>query len=208
MTDEASATLAGIIPKEAPTGFDNLTNGFSPQGPAYDTIDEDNVSPGASFNDNRFIFEEVETKEDGLGPTYNAQSCRECHQNVVTGGAKSPEKPFYRAIDYSPYSNDLLVAFAEEAITKEGLGTDDDPDVLTMSFSANDHVGHRFGPDSQEVMDMALRVDRQIGTLLDFVDEHVGLKNTIVVFTADHGVAPVPEYRTSLKLPGRRMPWR
>ena len=72
---------------EAPTGFDNLTNGFLPQGPAYDTLTEDNVVALRSFNDNRFIFEEVEKVEDGVGPTYNAQSCRECHQNVVTGGA-------------------------------------------------------------------------------------------------------------------------
>ena len=74
-------------PSEAPTGFDNLTNGYLVQGPPFDTIDEDGVSPLGSFNDNRFIFEEVETAADGLGPTYNAQSCRECHQNVVTGGS-------------------------------------------------------------------------------------------------------------------------
>lgn len=72
---------------EAPTGFDNRTNGFLQQGPAYDTLNEDNVVPNRSFNDNRFIFEEVEVIADGLGPTYNAQSCAECHQNVVTGGA-------------------------------------------------------------------------------------------------------------------------
>ena len=72
---------------EAPTGFDNLTNGFSEQGPPYETLNEDTVVALRSFNDNRFIFEEVETAADGLGPTYNAQSCRECHQNVVTGGA-------------------------------------------------------------------------------------------------------------------------
>jgi CxxC motif-containing protein (DUF1111 family) len=72
---------------EAPTGFDNRTNGFNQQGPPFDSIDEDNVVPLRSFNDNRFIFEEVETNADGLGPTYNAQGCRECHQNVVTGGA-------------------------------------------------------------------------------------------------------------------------
>jgi CxxC motif-containing protein (DUF1111 family) len=72
---------------EAPTGFDNETNGFLPQGPDFDTIDEENVEPLRSFNDNRFIFEESETIEDGLGPVYNAQGCRECHQNVVTGGA-------------------------------------------------------------------------------------------------------------------------
>ena len=58
-----------------------------PQGPRFDSIDEDNVAPLASFNDNRFIFEEIETIDDGLGPTYNAQGCVECHQNVVTGGA-------------------------------------------------------------------------------------------------------------------------
>lgn len=72
---------------EAPTGFDNLTNGFAEQGPLFDTIDKNNVQPTRSFNDSRFVFEEVETLADGLGPTYNAQSCRECHQNVVTGGA-------------------------------------------------------------------------------------------------------------------------
>ena len=72
---------------EAPTGFDNSTNGFSEQGPSFETLNEDTVVALRSFNDNRFIFEEVENIQDGLGPTYNAQSCRECHQNVVTGGA-------------------------------------------------------------------------------------------------------------------------
>jgi CxxC motif-containing protein (DUF1111 family) len=72
---------------EAPTGFDNQTNGFTEQGQEFDTLTEENVEPLRSFNDNRFIFEEVEKIGDGLGPVYNAQACRECHQNVVTGGA-------------------------------------------------------------------------------------------------------------------------
>ncbi len=72
---------------EAPAGFDNLTNGFTEQGPDFEELNEDTVVALRSFNDNRFIFEEVEKIQDGLGPTYNAQSCRECHQNVVTGGA-------------------------------------------------------------------------------------------------------------------------
>jgi len=72
---------------EAPTGFDSRTNGFSPQGPPYETLNEDNVVALRSFNDNRFIFEKTEDADDGVGPTYNAQSCRECHQNVATGGA-------------------------------------------------------------------------------------------------------------------------
>jgi CxxC motif-containing protein (DUF1111 family) len=72
---------------EARTGFDNLTNGFTQQGPPFDLLSKENVVRQRSYNDDRFIFEEVTTIELGLGPTYNGQSCRECHQNVVTGGA-------------------------------------------------------------------------------------------------------------------------
>src|SRR5712664_3315544 len=111
---------------------------------------------------------------------------------------------FYKALAYTPFSNDVLVAFAEAAITNEKLGDDNDTDVLSVSFSANDYVGHRFGPNSQEVMDMTLRVDRQIGTLVDFVDARIGLQNTIVIFTADHGASPVPELAALQNLPGRR----
>jgi CxxC motif-containing protein (DUF1111 family) len=80
-----AATAANA--SEAPTGFDNKTNGFTEQGPPFEELNEDNVVPQRSFNDNMFIFEEFETVEDGLGPTHNGQSCRECHQNVVTGGS-------------------------------------------------------------------------------------------------------------------------
>ena len=86
---QPEAQSSTIAPRftEAPTGFDNVTNGYLPQGPDFDTLEEDAVVPLRSFNDNRFIFEEVETVKDGLGPIYNAQSCSECHQNVATGGA-------------------------------------------------------------------------------------------------------------------------
>src|SRR5213078_2636103 len=63
----------------------------------------------------------------------------------------------------------------------------------------------RYGPYSQEAMDVTLRVDRQIGTLLDFVDARVGLRNTVIVFTADHGMAPIPEHATALGLSGGRV---
>jgi CxxC motif-containing protein (DUF1111 family) len=65
-------SLNPVAPTEAPAGFDNLTNGFEPQD---------------QFDTDRAVFDEVESVEDGLGPTYNAQSCRECHQNIVSGGA-------------------------------------------------------------------------------------------------------------------------
>jgi predicted AlkP superfamily pyrophosphatase or phosphodiesterase len=125
--------------------------------------------------------------------------------HVLTGGATAANRAFYNALDYTPFSNDLLLSFAEQAITNEQLGQDDDTDVLSLSFSANDYVGHRYGPYSQEMMDVTLRVDRQIGTLLDFVNAKVGLANTLVAFTADHGVAMIPEHSGALGLGGSRL---
>lgn len=125
--------------------------------------------------------------------------------HTITGGANAPGSTFYWALDYSPFANDLLVSFTQQAIVNEQLGQDDDTDVLTVSLSANDYVGHRYGPYSQEVMDVTLRVDRQIGTLLDFVQTRIGLANTLVAFTADHGVAPIPEHTAAIGLGGQRI---
>src|SRR5260221_183182 len=80
--------------------------------------------------------------------------------HVVTGGAANASRMFYKGLDYTPFANDLLVSFAEEAITNEKLGGGAETDVLTLSFSANDYVGHRLGPYSHEAMDMTLRGDR------------------------------------------------
>ncbi|MEJ7708675.1 MAG: alkaline phosphatase family protein [Pyrinomonadaceae bacterium] len=99
----------------------------------------------------------------------------------------------------------MLLAFAEQAIDNEKLGADADTDVLSVSFSAPDYVGHRFGPYSQEVMDMTLRTDRHIAALLDFVNARIGLQNTTVVLSADHGVALTPEHAAELGLPGGRV---
>jgi predicted AlkP superfamily pyrophosphatase or phosphodiesterase len=125
--------------------------------------------------------------------------------HTITGGATTAGRAFYNALDYTPFSNELLLSFAQQAIVNEQLGQDEDTDVLSVSFSANDYVGHRYGPYSQEVMDITLRTDRQIASLLDFVNARVGLSNTIVVFTADHGVSPIPEHAAALGLGGARL---
>ncbi|HET6851321.1 MAG TPA: alkaline phosphatase family protein [Pyrinomonadaceae bacterium] len=125
--------------------------------------------------------------------------------HTITGGATTPDRSFYTALDYSPFINDLVLSFAQQAIVNEQLGQDDDTDVLTVSFSGNDYVGHRFGPYSQEAMDATLRVDRDIASLLDFVETRVGLSNTLIAFTADHGVSPIPEHAAALGLGGGRV---
>jgi predicted AlkP superfamily pyrophosphatase or phosphodiesterase len=125
--------------------------------------------------------------------------------HTLTGGAAAPGPAFYSSIDYTPFGNDLLVEFAKQAIDNEALGGDADADVLAVSFSANDYVGHRFGPYSHEAMDITLRTDRQIGALLDHVEARVGLRHTIVAFSSDHGCAPIPEHASAVGLPGGRI---
>ncbi|HEV3469105.1 MAG TPA: alkaline phosphatase family protein, partial [Pyrinomonadaceae bacterium] len=118
---------------------------------------------------------------------------------------ETADRKLFNEFQGTPFSNEMLLDFAREAITAEALGADEDTDLLAVSFSANDYVGHRYGPYSQEVMDLALRTDRQIAALLDFVEARVGLRHTLVALTSDHGVGPIPEHAEAMGLPGRRL---
>jgi hypothetical protein len=109
------------------------------------------------------------------------------------------------AVYSSPFGNELLLEFATEAVTREQLGQRGVTDLLSVSFSSNDAVGHTFGPDSPQVRDMAIRTDRVLGTLLARIDRLVGLRHTLVALTADHGVAPLPETLQARSMPGGRI---
>jgi predicted AlkP superfamily pyrophosphatase or phosphodiesterase len=112
---------------------------------------------------------------------------------------------FCGAVEATPFANEMLEDFAERAIENEGLGTHEGTDVLALSLSANDYVGHALGPDAPEVRDVSIRTDQLIGKLLDFIDSKIGAGRTLVVFTADHGVAPIPEVNQARKMPGGRL---
>jgi hypothetical protein len=109
------------------------------------------------------------------------------------GSRRSPQRDFITTFQTSPFENDVIVDFAIAAVTADSLGRDEDPDLLAIGFSANDLVGHSYGPDSHEVMDITLRTDRQLERLFGFLDRTVGLDSVLVVLTSDHGVAPLPE---------------
>lgn len=113
----------------------------------------------------------------------------------LTGGLKEPGPKFYNAMANSPYGNELILNLAREAILREKLGQDDTPDLLCLGFSSNDYVGHCWGPDSQEVLDMTLRSDLILESLLQFLDQEIGRGEYVVVVCSDHGVCPLPEFR-------------
>jgi hypothetical protein len=123
----------------------------------------------------------------------------------TTGGKDKVGKEYYEAVATSPYGNDLLLAFTRACIEAEKLGQDDVPDLLTVSFSSNDLIGHAWGPDSQEVLDVTLRSDALMADLLSFLDAKVGKGNYSVVVSADHGVCPNPEVSAAKGLDAKRV---
>lgn len=123
------------------------------------------------------------------------------------GGHDYPAQPGAKlnaAVTASPAGNELVLAMARAALEHEQLGQRGVTDVLTVSFSSNDSVGHTYGPESPEVRDITRHTDRQVQQLLDEVDRRVGLAHVLVAFTTDHGVVSVPEVSAALKLPGGR----
>jgi hypothetical protein len=122
-------------------------------------------------------------------------------------GHKMPEAgvKLYDGIEATPYGNELIELFALRALAAEKLGANGKIDVLAVSYSANDYVGHREGPDSPEVRDMAIRVDKLIGELIHAAEAQAGVGQVIAVLTADHGVAPVPEVNEKRNMPGGRL---
>jgi hypothetical protein len=113
---------------------------------------------------------------------------------------------YYNMLDRTPYHNDLLVLMAQAAIEGEQLGADDVTDVLSVSFSANDRIGHSLGPDSPQVRDVSIQSDRSLGKFLDYLDKKIGAGNYLAILTADHGVAPMPEVMQKRKMSGGRIP--
>ncbi|MFN0085275.1 MAG: alkaline phosphatase family protein [Blastocatellia bacterium] len=122
---------------------------------------------------------------------------------TITGGEEKPGAKFYTQFEYTPFGNDYLVDFAKAAIENEGMGADDVTDLLTISLSSNDLVGHLYGPYSHEVQDITLRTDRSLADLFTYLDQKVGLNNVVIALTADHGVAPAPEQVRALGYGGK-----
>lgn len=99
----------------------------------------------------------------------------------------------------SPYEVEVLFQMARAAVEGEGLGADGVPDLLALGVSTPDHIGHEFGPDSPEYLDICARVDRELAALLTFLDRRVGRGAYTVVLSADHGVSSLPEVRDAFE---------
>jgi predicted AlkP superfamily pyrophosphatase or phosphodiesterase len=120
-------------------------------------------------------------------------------------------KAFYGSIgespfESSPFGNEIVEQLAERALAAERLGLHEAPDLLAVSFSSNDLVGHHYGTYSPEEHEVTVRMDAILERLLLAVDRQVGLDHTLVVLTGDHGVAPSAAEDKANHMPGGRIP--
>jgi predicted AlkP superfamily pyrophosphatase or phosphodiesterase len=112
---------------------------------------------------------------------------------------------FYEGIYLTPYLDNLTLRVASDIISANLLGKDDSVDLLAISFSALDVIGHEYGPQSYEVLDTLIRLDKNLDNFFTLIDQNIGLKNTLIVLSADHGIQPFPEERKLKGLKGSRL---
>jgi len=113
-------------------------------------------------------------------------------------------KYLYLILSLSPAGDELTLDFTKTLIENENVGQGDAIDFLAVSFSSTDYIGHLFGPSSLETEDNILRLDRILAELFEFVDKKVGLENTLIVLSADHGAPEAPEYMTAIGMESGR----
>ena len=108
---------------------------------------------------------------------------------------------FFEVVGSTPFANDYELDFARALITNEKLGAGPATDLLTISLSANDLLGHDLGPDSPKMRAMAVAMDQQLAGFFEFLGKKFGLANVWIALSADHGVAPLPPVAKSMRIP-------
>lgn len=125
--------------------------------------------------------------------------------HALGGRRMAPTEGFYWGVYRTPLLDELVADFALHAVESQGLGLDGHPDLLAISFAALDLVGHRYGPESREVLETVLALDRTLERLLQGLEAQVGRQHRLVVLSADHGVASIPELRRTQGMDARRL---
>jgi arylsulfatase A-like enzyme len=116
-------------------------------------------------------------------------------------GKDGSDAGFYEVIGSTPFANEYELEFAKELVIAENLSDGQATDLLAISLSANDILGHQVGPDSPEMAAMALGLDRELADFFNFLGHQVGLANVWIALSADHGVSPLPDTAKKLRIP-------
>jgi hypothetical protein len=124
------------------------------------------------------------------------------YEGRYTGANNSAFPHTTNSIAATPFGNTMTLEFAKKALEAYQLGSGDVTDLLAISLSSTDYVGHQFGPNSIEIEDTYLRLDKDLAAFFDYLDKQIGKGQYTFFITADHGVAHVPGFLEENKIPG------
>lgn len=125
---------------------------------------------------------------------------------ALTSKSGKPDKEFYDKLALTPFMSEVQLDFARAAVRGEELGKDATPDLLIVSISSNDLLGHQRGPYSRDVEEMSVTTDKLLADFFRFLDREVGLANVVIAVTADHGIAPTIEQSREHKIEAKNIP--
>jgi predicted AlkP superfamily pyrophosphatase or phosphodiesterase len=134
--------------------------------------------------------------------TANGDTLRSTAHRKGKGGS---DAGFYEVIGSTPFANEYELEFAKELVVYENLGSDKATDLLAISLSANDILGHQVGPDSPEMAAMALALDHELADFFAFLGHQIGLANVWIALSADHGVSALPDAAKKLRIPAANL---
>jgi predicted AlkP superfamily pyrophosphatase or phosphodiesterase len=120
-------------------------------------------------------------------------------------GKDGSEAGFYEVIGSTPFANEYELEFAKQLVLYENLGAGQATDLLAISLSPNDILGHQVGPDSPEMAAMALALDRELADFFNFIGHQIGLANMWIALSADHGVSALPDAARKFRIPAANL---
>jgi arylsulfatase A-like enzyme len=135
------------------------------------------------------------------GDKYLNRDWKDENGKILGTTTANPSMGYYAVVGATPFANDYELEFARELVVYEHLGSGPATDLLAISLSANDILGHAVGPDAPQMRAMALALDRQLADFFGFLAKQIGLANVWLALSADHGVAPLPADAAKLRIP-------
>jgi predicted AlkP superfamily pyrophosphatase or phosphodiesterase len=120
-------------------------------------------------------------------------------------GKDGSEAGFYEVIGPTAFGNEYEFEFARELVVYENVGRGPATDLLSISLSPNDILGHQVGPDSPEMQQMALDLDHQLADFINFLGHQIGLADVWIALSADHGVSSLPDVVKKLRIPAANL---
>src|SRR5271170_3940383 len=135
--------------------------------------------------------------KDSDGSTLGSTAPRKSKDGTPAG--------FYEVVGPTPFANDYQLEFSKELVLYEKLGAGPATDMLVISLSANDILGHQVGPDSPQMRSMALELDRSLTDFFNFLGHQIGMASVWIALSADHGIAPLPDFAKTLRLPAANL---